>query len=94
MEERGLVERHDSPTDRRVVEVHIGARAQELSDAAKARRRDHLREILARVDERRLEGLLEGLRAVRAARAELEQEHDHGVEGLVRVHVRSSGAGA
>lgn len=91
MEERGLVERRASRSDRRVVEVHIGPRAHELFDAAKTRRRDHLREIIARVDDERLEGLLEGLQAVRAARAELEQEHSHSAEGLVRVHVRGPG---
>ena len=78
MVERQLVERRDSATDRRVVEVHTAARAHELFDAAKARRRDHLREILARVDEQRLAGLLDGLRAVRTAREEIEREQDDG----------------
>jgi DNA-binding MarR family transcriptional regulator len=91
MEERGLVERRDSRSDRRVVEVHIGPRAHELFDAAKARRREHLRQVLGRVDEDRLEGLLEGLRAVRTARAQLEQEHGHGTDSLVRVRVRGPG---
>ena len=91
MEERGLVERRDSRSDRRVVEVHIGPRAHELFEAATARRRDRLREILARVDDDRLEGLLEGLRAVRVARAELEREHDPRPGGLVRVRVRDAG---
>ncbi len=94
MEEHGLVERKDSPTDRRVVEVHMAARAHELFDAAKARRRDHLREILARVDEARLKGLLDGLRAVRSARAEVEREHGHGADALVRMHITRPGASA
>ena len=94
MEERGLVERQDSNTDRRVVEVHLAARAHELVDAATARRRDHLREILVRVDESRLAGLLDGLRAVRTARAEIELEQGHGTTGLVEVRTTSHGPDA
>ena len=94
MEERDLVERRDSPTDRRVVEVHLAARAHELLDAAKARRRAHLREILVRIDEPRLAGLLDGLRAVRAARAEIEQDHGHVTPALVRAHTPKPGANA
>ena len=94
MVERQLVERRDSSTDRRVVEVHIGARAHELFDAAKARRRDHLREILARVDEPRLAGLLDGLRAVRTAREEIEQEHGDRPVDSVRVHQARTGTPA
>lgn len=75
MEERRLVERRVSPSDRRVVEVHVGDGGRELLGSIAARRRDHLREILARVDAERLAGLLDGLRALRAARAEIEQEH-------------------
>lgn len=69
MEERRLVERRASPTDRRVVEAHIGEGGRELLGSMRARHREHLREVLARMDEPQLAGLLEGLRAMRAARA-------------------------
>jgi DNA-binding MarR family transcriptional regulator len=94
MAERDLVSRKGSPTDRRVVEVHIAERAHELFEAAKARRRDHLREVLARVDDERLAGLLEGLRAVRAARADLERDRGEGPESLVVVKTPDKGATA
>jgi DNA-binding MarR family transcriptional regulator len=74
MEERSLVERRGTPTDRRVVEVHIGTGGLELIESIRGRRRDHLREVLRRMDDRHLVGLLEGLRAMRAARTAIEQE--------------------
>jgi DNA-binding MarR family transcriptional regulator len=93
MADRGLVERRGSLTDRRVVEVHIGERAHEMFAASTARRRDRLRQVLARVDDARMAGLLEGLRAVRSARAELEREcaDDPGPVVVLR-HQRARGA--
>lgn len=73
MEERRLVERRPSPVDRRVVEVHVGDGGRELLGSIRARRREYLREVLGRMDEPRLAALLEGLRAMRAARAAYER---------------------
>lgn len=75
MEERRLVERRVSPTDRRVVEVHVGDGGRELLGSIKARRREHLREVFRRMGDDELAALLEGLRAMRAARASFEREH-------------------
>jgi DNA-binding MarR family transcriptional regulator len=74
MEERRLVERRASPSDRRVVEVHVGDGGRDLLESIKGRRREHLREVFGRMDERKLAALLEGLRAMRAARASFERE--------------------
>lgn len=86
MEERRLVVRQGSPTDRRVVEVHMGEGGRALLESVKARRRERLRDVFGRMDDRALAALLEGLRAMRAARASLYQDRDCGecsaVEGL------------
>ena len=75
MEERGLVERRHSTTDRRVVLVHPtetgNAVFQELTDARRAR----LGELLGRLADDELAALLTGLRAMRAARTALHAEH-------------------
>jgi DNA-binding MarR family transcriptional regulator len=90
MEERDLVVRRGSPTDRRVVEVHIGEGGRELLGSIRDRRQEHLRDVFRRMDETQLASLHQGLRAMRAARATLEQERDRGERtrpdglGLVR----------
>lgn len=95
MEERRLVERRASPTDRRVVEVHVGDGGRELLGSLKDRRREHLLEVFRRMDETSLAALLDGLRAMRAARASVEQERSAGdracADGLLAV--RAPGAG-
>jgi DNA-binding MarR family transcriptional regulator len=74
MEERDLVERRGSPTDRRVVEVHVANGGRQLIQAIRERRREHLTEVFRRMDEMQLAALHEGLRAMRTARASLERE--------------------
>jgi DNA-binding MarR family transcriptional regulator len=74
MEERDLVERRGSPTDRRVVEVHIAEGGRALLRSIRDRRREHLAEVFRRMDEDQLVALREGLRAMRVARASFEQE--------------------
>lgn len=75
MEERGLVERRHSTTDRRVVLVHPTGTGravfQELNDA----RRVHLSEVLGRLADDELAALLTGLRAMRTAKNALHAEH-------------------
>jgi DNA-binding MarR family transcriptional regulator len=96
MVERRLVERHSSRTDRRVVEVHLGDGGRELIGSLKSRRREHLSEVLGRMDERQLTALLEGLRGMHAAHASLEAERapaeQPDAEGLLVVRVPGSGA--
>ena len=74
MEERGLVERRHSSTDRRVVQVHPtetgNAVFQELNDTRRAR----LGELLGRLADDELAALLTGLRAMRSARSVLHAE--------------------
>ena len=74
MEERGLVERRHSSTDRRVVLVHPtetgNAVFQELNDTRRAR----LGELLGRLADDELAALLTGLRAMRTARNVLHAE--------------------
>lgn len=76
MEERRLVERRGSAADRRVVEVHLAKGGREIIASIKSRRRAHLRTIFDRMDDDDLHSLLVGLRAMRAARAQLEPPHD------------------
>lgn len=91
MEERRLVERRPSPTDRRVVEVHLGEGGTELLRSMRARHREHLREVFRRMDDAQLTGLLDGLRAMRAARAAMEQERARdGADGDGLVVVRTT----
>lgn len=96
MEERRLVERRVSPSDRRVVEVHVGDGGRELLESINARRREHLREVLGRMDDQKLAALLEGLRAMRAARAALEQDcardGQAAAEGSLAAGPRGAGA--
>lgn len=80
MEERRLVERRPSRTDRRVVEVHLADGGRRLIASIKARRREHLRAVLDRMRDDDLDSLLAGLRAMRAAHAEVEPT-DHVVGG-------------
>jgi DNA-binding MarR family transcriptional regulator len=68
MEKKGVVERHHSDADRRVVEVHVTERGEALSQAMRAERQVHLTALLAEIDDGDLAALLRGLRAFRVAR--------------------------
>jgi DNA-binding MarR family transcriptional regulator len=96
MEERDLVERRGSPTDRRVVEVHIAAGGRDVIDAIRGRRREHLKEVFGRMDDHQLAALHEGLRAMRTARAALEHERsgDPRPAGDGLAMARTAGAGS
>ena len=69
MEQRGLVERRHSASDRRVVQVHETDAGRDVFRAIDAQRRDHITAILDRLTDDELASLLIGLRATRAARA-------------------------
>lgn len=75
MEERGLVERRHSSTDRRVVRVHPTESGRAVFQALNDARRERLGELLARLADDELAGLLTGLRAMRIARTALNTEH-------------------
>jgi len=71
MEARGLVERRRDSEDRRVVLVHPGKGGRKLFEDIGKRRRLGLAALLSKLSDEQLEGLLEGHRALRAARADL-----------------------
>ena len=68
MEKRGLVERRHDGTDRRVVLVHTTGAGRDVFLAIDRRRREGLAKILERITEEDLAALLQGHRALRAAR--------------------------
>jgi DNA-binding MarR family transcriptional regulator len=70
MEAKGLVERRRDSEDRRVVLVHPGKGGRKLFDDMGKRRRLGLAALLSKLSDKQLQGLLEGHRALRAARAE------------------------
>ena len=76
MADRGLVEREQSPTDRRVVLVHATTAGRAVFVDLGAVRREHLERVLARLSDRELASFLAGLRGMRRARAELEHERE------------------
>ena len=85
MEERGLVERHHSERDRRVVLVRPTESGLAIFRDMTEHRRQALRQLFTRLTEEELGALLTGLRAMRAARVALHVEKAD--EGLVAVTV-------
>jgi DNA-binding MarR family transcriptional regulator len=71
MVNRGLVERGDDPNDRRIVLVHPTAAGARIFEEIDERRRERLGEMLVRLTDKELIGLLKGHRALRAARSAL-----------------------
>lgn len=69
MEKRGLVERRRDEGDRRLVVVHATEAGRDVFRQIADRRREGLVKLLAQLDERELEALLVGHRALRQARA-------------------------
>src|SRR5262245_9463822 len=70
MEARGLVERRRDAEDRRVVLVQPAKGASKIFGDIDGRRRKALGLLLSRLTDHELQGLLEGHRALRAARTE------------------------
>jgi len=68
MESRGLVERRRDAEDRRVVLVHPAAGGRSLFGEIDTRRREGLVRLLEHLSDAELAGLLDGHRALRAAR--------------------------
>jgi DNA-binding MarR family transcriptional regulator len=71
MERRGLVERRHATDDRRVVAVYLTDRGAGIFREMAARRRDYLALVLAELTSEERECLLNGIRAIRAARERL-----------------------
>src|SRR5438093_574978 len=84
MEAKGLVERRRDSEDRRVILVHPGKGGRKLFDDMGRRRRLGLSALLARLSDEQLQGLLEGHRALRAARTELARTAGAGKVGVLR----------
>jgi DNA-binding MarR family transcriptional regulator len=91
MEERGLVERKHASSDRRVVLVHPTETGQAVFRNMTADRRERLTALLERLADDELAGLLTGLRALRAARLELDVEMT--ASGLVAVKTAPAAKG-
>jgi DNA-binding MarR family transcriptional regulator len=71
MEARGIVERRRDSDDRRVILVYPAKGGRKLIQDIGKRRRVALAVLLSKLTDEQLEGLLEGHRALRAARTEL-----------------------
>ena len=90
MEARGLVERRRGTEDRRVILVHPGKGGRKLFEDIGKRRRLGLAALLSKLTDEQLEGLLEGHRALRAARAELGRSTGTGGLEALRTRVRAA----
>jgi len=71
MEARGLVARRRDDADRRVILVEPAEGGRQLFADIDARRRQGLQKLLAKLSDKDLKQLLEGHKALRAARAEM-----------------------
>jgi DNA-binding MarR family transcriptional regulator len=74
MEARGIVERRRDSKDRRVILVQPAKGGRKLIQDIGKRRRIALAVLLSKLDDSQLEGLLEGHRALRAAREQLARD--------------------
>lgn len=71
MEKKGVIERTRSEEDRRVVEVSVTERGEEIFSAMQAERQIRLTQLLSEIKDDDLVALLQGLRAFRDARQRL-----------------------
>ena len=78
MEARNLVQRRHDTNDRRVILVEPAAGATTLFEGIDARRRQGLETLLGSLSDDELSGLLQGHRALRAARAEMKRAREAG----------------
>lgn len=90
MEARGLVERRRDSEDRRVILVHPGKGGRKLFEDIGKRRRLGLAALLSKLSDEQLQGLLEGHRALRAARMELAQTAGAGGLEALRARVKAA----
>jgi DNA-binding MarR family transcriptional regulator len=68
MEKKGVIERRRSDEDRRVVEVHVTERGEQIFNAMQSERQMRLNLLINEMSSDELNALLNGLRAFRVAR--------------------------
>lgn len=88
MEERGVVERHRDPEDRRVVLVRITDEGRRILGEAEVLREDLLRAVLDRLDERQRRAVATAVAALRVALAAELAAGDS--TSIWHAHVRSA----
>lgn len=71
MEKKGVIERRRNDNDRRVVEVFVTEKGQQIMDTMQSERQYRLSRLLAEIRDDDLAALLTGLRAFREARERL-----------------------
>ena len=78
MEKKGVIERRRSDEDRRVVQVYVTDKGEQVFSAMQAERQANMLKMISKISDTDLKALLKGLRAVREARdtwlAELAQQ--------------------
>lgn len=70
MQQRGLIERHRDPADRRVVRVALTDSGRHVIDGIAAERRGRLELLLGELSDDELDGFLRGAQALRRVREE------------------------
>jgi len=68
MEKKGVIERRRSDEDRRVVEVSVTDKGQQVFTTMQAERQANMMRMISKISDADLRALLKGLRAVREAR--------------------------
>lgn len=79
VEKKGVIERRRSDEDRRVVQVYVTEKGEQVFTQMQAERQANMMKMISNITDSDLRALLQGLRAVREARdkwlAQAAQEH-------------------
>jgi len=70
MEKKGVIERRRSDEDRRVVQVYVTEKGEQVFTQMQAERQANMLKMISKITDSDLKSLLKGLRAVREARDE------------------------
>ena len=70
MEKKGVIERRRSDEDRRVVQVYVTEKGEQVFTQMQAERQANMLKMISKITDSDLKALLKGLRAVREARDE------------------------
>lgn len=68
MEKKGVIERRRSDEDRRVVQVYVTEKGEQVFTQMQAERQSNMMKMISKISDGDLKALLQGLRAVREAR--------------------------
>ena len=68
MEKKGVIERRRSDEDRRVVQVYVTEKGEQVFTQMQAERQSNMLKMISKISDGDLKALLQGLRAVREAR--------------------------